>query len=200
MNTPQSKLEWRVTFRGDTTNGILQRDLVKVASVIIGKDTDGIIGYRYKNTHPNEYLRERTDELEFEFPDFNTSLLPDLASPVSARLRSWARKQPHWQVLFHNISTGGTETKTTVRVKATMKAEGESDPHDSGCHSIIGSIDMTGGSDELHGCIWSMNCQWMSWKPQSHPIVEISFTDCQTGKKLDLARVCWDMSIRQISV
>jgi hypothetical protein len=181
MNTLPSTFTWSVMVCGSTTGGVLQRNLVKVASVIRSRCTEGIRqeessrGISYNNSHGS--LQEDSGQLAFEIPDFT--------------------KHMHWEVSMDEMcALSGTETETeNMRVAATLKAEGDSDPLDSNYDSIISFCDISAGKPV--SCNRSINRDWMSWQPQSHPIVELGFKDCYTGKKLDLEYVAVILRFRQ---
>jgi hypothetical protein len=175
-NTLPSTFTWSVMVCGPTTGGVLQRNLVQVASVIESRYTDGIMqeessrGSSYYNDHGS--LHEDRSQLAFEMPVFS--------------------KHPQWEVSMDQmcaslLTTSGTETELLTRVTVTLKAEGDSDTlNDSNSDPIISFCDISAGPTS---CNHSINRDWMSWEPQSHPIVELGFTDCYTGQKLDMATV-----------
>jgi hypothetical protein len=178
MNTLPSTFTWSVTVCGPASGGVLQRNLVKVASVIgCYGNTEGIM-QDYSSRGSSYYNRNGSSgQLEFEMPDFS--------------------KHPHWEVSMDEMCaewySGGTAETETMRVAYTLKAEGDSDPlDDSNYDSNISFCDT-----EPIGCNQSINRSWMSWEPQSHPIVEFGFTDCYTGKELELPRVTVILRFRQ---
>jgi hypothetical protein len=187
MNTLPSTFTWSVMVCGPITGGVLQRNLVKVASIIKSRWTEGegirqeesSRGISYMNCRGNISLHKDSGQLAFELPDFS--------------------KHPYWEVSIDEMGAliATDREAAFVRVAADLKADGDSDPLDRNHDSIISFCDISAGTPTSCNC--TINRDWMSWEPQFHPIVELVFTDCYTGKKLDLEHVAVILRIRQSS-